>query len=205
MSHLEAGYPGGVQRRIIWSMKVYFSASIVGKRYHLEKYKKIVKILEKNGCNVQADHILKTSEEDIRLESREERVKFHDQLRTWISTSDCMVVEASFPSISVGYEISMALHWAKPILILFSEGDPPSLLTHHKEDKIICERYTEDQLPGIINDFLDYARGNTDTRFTFFLPSDLALYLEIASKKARTRKAAYIRTLLERDRDQNFS
>lgn len=185
-------------------MNVYFSASIIGKSLHLEKYQKIIKILQHKGCVVQADHILNTSPDDIRFESRESRVLFHKQLQEWISRCDCMVVEASFPSISVGYEISLALHWGKPVLILYSEGDPPSLFTQHLEEKIICERYSLDQLTEIIADYLSYAKGASDTRFTFFLPSDLALYLENAAKKQRMRKAAYLRKLIEKDKETKF-
>ncbi len=185
-------------------MNVYFSASIVGKSLHLEKYQKIVKILKDKGCIVQAEHILDTSPDDIRLESRESRIEFHKKLQGWISGCDCMIVESSFPSISVGYEISLALHWGKPILILYFEGDPPSLFTHHLEEKIVCERYTLNQLHGILSDFLEYAKGASDTRFTFFLPSDLALYLEIAARQQRMRKAAYLRQLIEKDREKQF-
>lgn len=180
-------------------MKIYFTASVVGKRYHLDKYKAIVAYLKSQGHEVMADHIIRTTEDEIHLETKEHREKFHKQLTGWITSSSCMVVEASFPSISVGYEISLALHWNKPILVLYSEGDPPSLLASLKEDKIICEKYNVAGLPPLLDDFLDYVAGSEDSRFTFFLSSHLAAYLEAAAKEAGVPKAVYLRGLIEAD------
>ena len=180
-------------------MNIYFTASIVGKRYNLQNYQKIVSRLQSKH-QVQADHILAKTEDQIRLESKKERELFHQQMNQWISNSDCMVVEATFPSISVGYEISLALHWRKPILVLYSEGDPPSLLEGYNESLIICELYTIKTLNRILDDFLDYAQGSSDTRFTFFLPTDLAHHLEISAQKKHVSKANYLRQLLWQDK-----
>lgn len=179
-------------------MNVYFTASVVGKRYHEAEYKKIIQSCLDLGHSVQAAHIMNTSEQDLKMESREQRVAFHQQLRDWISQADCMIVEASFPSISVGYEISLALHCGKPVLVLYCEGEAPNLLQSHQEDKIICELYQPRQVHTLLRDFFDYVRGTADTRFTFFLPADLALFLERQAKSHHQSKAAYLRELISR-------
>ncbi|MFZ5845197.1 MAG: nucleoside 2-deoxyribosyltransferase [Patescibacteria group bacterium] len=180
-------------------MLAYFTASIVGKKYHLEKYQKIIDLLEERGIEVIAEHILGTTEDQIRLQGKRERLAFHRQLEDWINSCDFMIAETSFPSISVGYEISLALHRNKPVLILYSEGDPPSLLDSHESEKIVCEKYTLATLLGIINDFLLYVRGSGDTRFTFFIGSKQASYLEKIAKKERLPKSAYLRRLIDQD------
>ena len=81
-------------------MSVYFTASVVGKKDYLPNYKKIVTYLTSRGYKVQADHILDTTESQIRMETKPERIQFQKQLESWIQGSDFMVVEASFPSIS---------------------------------------------------------------------------------------------------------
>ncbi len=180
-------------------MRAYFTASIVGKKYHLAKYQQIVDLLKSKGVTVVDEHILNVSEKDIQLQSREKRLAFHQQLEDWINSSDFLVAETSFPSISVGYEISMALDRGKPVLILYSEGDAPALFAYHENEKIVSEKYTAATLPVIITDFLHFVRGEADTRFTFFISSKQAAYLTKQAKKHRVPKSVYLRNLIDQD------
>jgi hypothetical protein len=178
-------------------MNVYFTASVVGKDTYLTNYLKIIDTLKSKGFIVQADHILNVTEADIHMKTREERLRFHKQLESWIQKSDCMVVEASFPSISVGYEISLALQYRKPVLLLYSIGEPPSLFAYHSDEKLIAEKYTMDTVEAIVNDFINYVHGATDTRFTFFITPQIATYLEKISKQEKMPKSVYLRQLIE--------
>ena len=58
-------------------MKIYFTASIVGKKNFLKNYQRIVDHLRKRGHKVKSDHIIKTSENQINMQSASEREKFH--------------------------------------------------------------------------------------------------------------------------------
>lgn len=180
-------------------MVAYFTASVVGKKYHLGDYHKIISVLEKHGLTVISDHILNVEEKDIQLQSKDRRLQFHQKLEKWISGCDIMVVESTFPSISVGYEISMALHRNKPVLVLYSEGDPPSLFQYHENERLICEKYTAETLEPIIEDFISYSRGGNDHRFTFFITAEIASYLEKVAKKLKMPKSVYLRRLIETD------
>lgn len=184
-------------------MVVYFTASIVGKKHYLSNYLKIIDILKNKGCQTISDHIINSAESTIRLETREERIKFQEKLNSWINSCDCLIAEVSFPSISVGYEISLALHRGKPVLILYNNGNPPSLLAHHKDEKMICEKYTDASLKVIVEDFLRYVEDTDGIRFTFFITSDLAFYLDEVAKKNKIPKAVYLRKLLQEDKLQN--
>jgi hypothetical protein len=186
-------------RSTILSMQAYFTASVVGKKYHLNNYHKIIDILKSKNINVKADHILDANETNIRMEKKEERLAFQAELEKWINSCDFMVVETSFPSISVGYEISLAIHRGKPVLILYSEGDPPSLLAHNADEKLVCEKYTVDTLKDIIDDFLNFVESSNDMRFTFFITSAIAAYLDEVSRKQKVPKSVYLRRLIEED------
>jgi 2'-deoxynucleoside 5'-phosphate N-hydrolase len=181
------------------AMIAYFTASIVGKKYHLDNYQKIINHLKSHGFTVLSDHIMQATEDNIRIETKSERLAFQAKLEKWITSSDIMIVETTFPSISVGYEISLAIHRNKPVLMLYSEGDPPSLLAHHPDDKFICEKYTNETVNEILDDFIKYVSGTSDTRFTFFLTSELSSYLENISKKRKIPKSVYLRQLIEED------
>lgn len=180
-------------------MQAYFTASIVGKKHHQDKYKMIVDLFTQRGVDVAAAHILAIEEKDIQIQSREKRLAFHQQLEDAVNNADFLIAETSFPSISVGYEISMALDRSKPVLILYSEGDPPSLFAYHENEKIICEKYTPETLPAIIENFLQFVRGEADTRFTFYIASKQAAYLAKMGKKHRVPKSVYLRSLIDAD------
>lgn len=180
-------------------MHVYFTASIVGKKDYLDNYLAIVNTLKTKGNTVQADHILNITEPEIHMKTREERLKFHKKLETWIQSADFMVVESSFPSISVGYEISMALQYRKPVLMLYSIGEPPSLFAHHEDEKILCEKYTLSTVEPIIEDFLHFVQGEADSRFTFFISSKQSAHLTKKAKQLRMPKSVYLRTLIDQD------
>jgi len=180
-------------------MKAYFTASIVGKKYHLRNYQHIIKLLNDRGITVVADHILKTTEEQIHFETREERIKIQKKFENWVLEADFVVVEASFPSISVGYEIALAIHRGKPVLVLYSEGDPPSLIINNEEEKLIVEKYSLSTLPDLLDDFINYFRGESDTRFTFFITSKIASYLEKQAKRNKVPKSVYLRDLINED------
>lgn len=180
-------------------MTVYFTASIVGKKFFLKNYQAIIEILQSNNNKVISDHIIKSDEKKISLSTKEERLAFHKKLEDWINGSDFMIAETSFPSISVGYEISLALQRGKPVLILFSNSDPPSLLAFHQNEKLICERYTLETLTEIIEDFTKYIEGVNDTRFTFFITPQINAYLEKIAETQRIPKSVYLRNLIKKD------
>ena len=179
--------------------KVYFSASITGRKHYLANYLKIVELLKSRKYYVISHHITDANETAIAMETKEDRLKFHKQLEKWIGSCDFMIAETSFPSISVGYEISLALQLNKPVLILYSEGDPPSLLAHHKDENLVCEKYTLDTVKDIIEDFINYTQGTADIRFTFFITPEISLHLERISKEEKMPKSVYLRKLIERD------
>lgn len=180
-------------------MQAYFTASIAGKKHYLKHYLAIIDLLKAKGVDVLSDHIINAQEATISLETKAQRLAFHKKLEGWINSADFMVVEATFPSISVGYEISLALHRGKPILVLYSQGDPPSLLFNNEEEKIVCEKYTEHNLTETISDFINFVRGGSDTRFTFFVSSEIASYLSKMAKKNKVPKSVYLRYLIQQD------
>lgn len=179
-------------------MDVYFTASIVGKKLYLPNYLRIVEILKQKKIRVVSDHIINSSEEQINLQSKSNRVSFHKKLKKWIMDCSCMIAEGSFPSISVGFEISLALNTGKPVLLLYTK-EAPSLLSSYDDEKLICSRYTDMDLKDTIDEFMNYVRGNSNQRFTFFINAKIARYLEEVSRKKQVPKSVYIRGLIEKE------
>ncbi len=184
-------------------MNVYFTAFIVGKKDFLINYLKIIEILKSKKFAVQSDHIINSIPSQIRLETRQERLAFHNKLENWINSCDFMVAETSLPSISVGYEISLALHRRKPVIILYSEGSPPPLFAQHMDDNIVCEKYTLDGVEDLIDEFVHYVGQTNDSRFTFFITSKIASYLDTIARKEKIPKSVYLRKFIEADMDKH--
>ncbi len=184
-------------------MNVYFTASIAAKNQYLKNYHAIISYLEKRNFHVVHEHILNSTEASVREMERDDRVAFLKRVENWIKACSFVIAETSFPSVSVGYEVALALRLAKPVLVLYSEGDPPSLLKYHTYDRLHTEKYAVQSVGSVIDDFVRYIEGKHDTRFTFFLPEELNAYLEDASKKRKMTKSMYIRQLLEKDLQVN--
>jgi hypothetical protein len=180
-------------------MKVYFTASIVGKKHFLPNYLAIINLLTSQNHSVISDHIINVTPEQVDHSSKNDRIKFHKNLEGWISSCDFMLVEASFPSMSVGYEISLALQRNKPVLILYSTGEGPSLFAEHENELLVCEKYSLDNVDSIIMNFINYAKGIQETRFTFYITSKIASHLEKKSKEEKVPKSVYLRQLIEKD------
>lgn len=178
-------------------MNIYFTASVVGKEQHLDNYMAIIDAVKAKGHTIQAEHILSVTEREIHMKSESERLDFHKKLEKWIESCNFMIVEASFPSISVGYEVSLALQRGKPVLLLYAEGHPPSLFAYHENERFVCQKYTISTVSQIIDEFIDYVEGSSDTRFTFFITPAISSYLEKMSKKLRIPKSVYLRQLIE--------
>ncbi len=115
---------------------------------------------------------------------------------------DCVIAETSHPSVGVGYEISLALQRRKPVLILYTDGDPPSLFVHSRDENMACEQYTADTLEDIVGSFIEYVSGIHDMRFTFFITPAIAVHMEKVAKERNIPKSAYLRSLIEQDMHQ---
>jgi hypothetical protein len=103
-------------------MKIYFGGSIRGGRYLVPIYKGLITHLKRYG-EVLTEHL---GDEKIKVEGEKDLDDFqiHDRDMSWIKECDKMVVEVSFPSLGVGYEIREGIILKKPILALYMpQGD----------------------------------------------------------------------------------
>src|ERR1700704_1361384 len=159
-------------------MNVYFTASVSAKNKYLLEYKNIIGHLESLGNKVTSKHITDITESQIQEESKEEILLCQTKVEHWIKKCDCFIADTSFPSVSVGYEIALALRIGKPVLVFYGEGGPPSLLTYYKEEKLITEKYTDANYKESLENFINFVKGKTELRFTFFITPSIAVFLD---------------------------
>lgn len=184
-------------------MKIYFEASITGKKHYKENYEKIVQTLESLGHSVISDHILKCEQNNLLNESQEEREKHHKKLNKWLSQADVVVAEVSFPSVSVGYELALALQKGKPVLALHVEDRIPVALIGEPSDKFILSPYNlpdlKKNLKMLVNDLVD----QMDTRFNFFISPKHQNYLDWIAKNKKIPRSVFLRDLIEKEMQEN--
>jgi nucleoside 2-deoxyribosyltransferase len=106
------------------SKKIYFAASIRGGQKDKELHKQIINELSRYG-KVLTEHI--TANSTSHLGSKGEVHEIYAQDIKWLNESDVVVVEATQPSLGVGYEIAYAEQAGKPILCLYRPEKGKSL------------------------------------------------------------------------------
>ncbi len=183
-------------------MKIYFHASLTGKKYYLKNYQKIVSYLQELGCKVFYKHIFMGSKEKIMNETRQERLVYHHLLNKNLKWCDAVVSEVSYPSTATGYEICLAIRYGKPLLALYveKEGDFPPILKALKEEEAIIASYNLDNLKDILKDYLDFVKTEViSKRFTLLLSPKIIKLLDKGAKHQKIPRSAYIRRLIEAD------
>lgn len=180
-------------------MNIYFTASVSAKHTYLTEYNNIIQYLELLKHHVVSQHITHITESEIQEATKEEILKFQAKMEQWIKKCDFMIADTSFPSVSVGYEIALALRIGKPVLVFYGTGGPPSLLSYYKDEKLVTEKYNDKTYRETIDTFITFVKGKSELRFTFFITPAIAVYLDEIAQKEKVPKAVYIRKLIEKD------
>ena len=185
-------------------MKIYFTGSLHNEGIDKELYRTIVDFLEKMGHVVKADHILRVDKSALETQTVSQRSEFYKKLQRWISSSDIVVAEISYPStLNIGHEISMAIDKGVPVVGLYRNGRPPGLLLGISSEKLLLVEYTIDSLFDILKDAVEEVASKMDTRFNFFISPQIGAYLDWIAKNKRIPRAVYLRRLIENDMQQN--
>lgn len=185
-------------------MKILFVASIQGKADRLEDYQMVVDSLKQTTNEVISDHVMKYTQEDLDSWSEDQKINFHKKLFDYIKKCDMVVGEVSYPSVSVGYLISMALDLGKPTILLYKGKSEPNLLSSLVSDKLQVLNYnSKAELEKELSSSIDYASQQADVRFNFFISPQIGLYLDWISKNKRVPRAVYLRRLIEEDMRSN--
>lgn len=188
-------------------MNVFFNASLTGKKEYLDHYQKIHDAIEKNGKKIIAAPVFKTEKSKVITEDTKKAFDYYKRLQNWIRRADICVFEVSYPSTSIGHEIAMALYASKPVIALHVKDAPENILLQTiTDDRLQVIDYTLHNLTQIVEDALDYASENMDTRFNFFISPAIGNYLDWISKHKKVPRAVFLRQLIEKDmKKQGYS
>ncbi|MBU2592856.1 MAG: nucleoside 2-deoxyribosyltransferase [Patescibacteria group bacterium] len=180
-------------------MKIYFTASLRGKKRFDRNYRKIVSVLETTGCDVDSEQILENDPEKGAFKGREDAIRIYRKLNQMIKQADVIVAEVSHQSVSVGHEISLALENGKPVIALYSIDKAPSLLAGNPNELLQVIKYNMEDLEKVVKKAILKAAEKADVRFNFFVTPKILAYLDWLSQKKRIPRAVYLRNLIEKD------
>lgn len=188
-------------------MRIYFNASLAGKLKYEKQFRMIIEIIKELGYEVYADHVLKRDFKEVDRQTRQQHEADFQRARKEIQQSDAMIVEASYPSIGIGYTMTIALQTYKNVLVLYQTiphglliGDPNRLLTVKKYDI-----KNQGKLKSIITAFLKKAgRRILKIRFNLMIDKEQNDYLEWASKISGISKSDLIRQLIDKSIKNNI-
>ncbi|MBI4098039.1 MAG: hypothetical protein HY426_03280 [Candidatus Levybacteria bacterium] len=188
-------------------MKIYFNASLAGKKDYLEHYKIIINVVKKIGHEVISDQVMKRDVANVNLQTKEEHAKDFQKAKKEIKNSDVMIIEGTAPSIGVGLLMGIALDMYKPVLILYLTtphglliGDPDRLLT--------VKYYASGDRAGlrkIIKVFLESANKRAlKYKFNLMINKSQKDYLGKVSKNIGVSRAKVIRNLIDIEFKRDF-
>lgn len=185
-------------------MKIYFTAALSGiSKEQQENYRKIIETLKEAGHTVFADHILGKTEDFLVNQSEEEKLAVEREIASWKNQADLMVAEVSYPSFGVGQELEYMLSRDKPVIAIHLEERTPHLLIEAGGEYLQTAEYRPDNLEKTLKDYIDYAKDFADTRFNFFISSEIDAFLGWVAKKRKVPRAVFLRQLIEEDMKKN--
>lgn len=183
-------------------MKIFFNASIAGKEKFGKDYERIIRALQELGHKVIHTHVTQGECITNDLKIRKKHQEYVSAIKNLVNKADVMIVESSYPSISVGYLLNTALHQHKPTLILY-QHNPHRLLVGDTNRYLKLRKYSQNDYPKLvatIHNFLESTRKKSlKFRFNLMFDETSDNILTSRSKAYHISKADYIRKLIEKN------
>lgn len=185
-------------------MKIYFTGAITRITPEInELYSKIIAILERSGHTVMARHMQNKDGLAIKNQTDKEAALVQSKMSKWRKQASLVVAEVSTPSFGVGQEIAETLADNRQVLALYLKGKKPNILMHQGRDLLYMVEYSAENLKAQLNEYIEFAKINSDTRFNFFISPQIGSYLDWISHKKKLPRAVYLRRLIEDDMKTN--
>ncbi|NCN82742.1 MAG: hypothetical protein GW947_02130 [Candidatus Pacebacteria bacterium] len=178
-------------------MKIFFSTSPRAKQDYSQEIERIYNYFDSVKVHLTDDVIRNISEEEFYSWDAEQRKKYYKDTIRAIKKAEVCIFEATYPSLGVGHLINQALHFGKQVIVLYTDGKKPFMLDSSASDKIVILAYDRETLEEILASALEYAKGNKDVRFDFYISPEIGEYLNKVSREKRIPRSVFLRGLIE--------
>lgn len=180
-------------------MKVFFTASLTGRVKYGDDYQNIVDAINSLGHRVIGDHILKADLERLTKESHQETALVFKNFRKMVMSADILLAEISYPSLSVGYQISDALDSGKIVIAMHHRNTSARLLEGSNNERLKIETYETESINETVKELMRWASDNIDIRFNFFITPPMIAYMDWLSEKKRIPRSVFLRGLIDKE------
>jgi len=118
-----------------------------------------------------------------------------------IAKADVVIAETTYDTFGVGYQVAVAVHQKKPVLLLRHEdAQADSYATGVIDAWVQRASYNDDNLESVLKKFLDENDIITkDMRFNFFIDRQIYNYLRWSALRTGKTKAEILRELVTRE------
>lgn len=175
-------------------MKVLFEFSRGGIPDNLEYLNFIRNFLLKQGYKLTND-LLKDSEKTIEILPE----NVFSILQKAISQTDCVIIEGSVVSLSLGYVLTESINLGKPVLFLVSSSmaDSKNRFVSSIQSKLLTS-YIYSGIADLESQLDNFCTSNRfiRTRFNLVLPNSTNSFITEASREMGISKTEYILDLI---------
>ncbi len=183
-------------------MKVVFITSTSKLPEYFPIYKQICEIIVSLGHELTRDWI----DEALQNQETKNKVDFdklYADIITSIINADVAIVEGTVKGLTAGHQMTIALQKGKPVLHLHqsTNRDMFSLTTNGVISELLNDEvYTNtNELPEIIEKFLEENKTGKKTRFNLVLSSQEDRYIEWSAFIHKKSKTELIRGLIRKE------
>jgi len=181
-------------------MKVYFAYSIYCTKQQVEMFRNY---FESRNITLITRKI---PTDPKTIDFKEAEQIFNSNVKN-IKASDLILVEASYASSGLGYDIALALQEKKPVLVFYNMSinkddvrhikNVPVDLKGNKNRYLILKEYDTANFEKLLDIAIADAKALTDTKFILIIPPEIDRYLEWNVKEKGISKAEITRKAVE--------
>ena len=102
-------------------------------------------------------------------------------------------------SMSMGYLVNKALELSKPVIALYTTGHEPFFLTGLDDPRLQIVEYNLDNVYEKVEEAVDYANSQQDTRFNFFVSPKHINFMDWIAQNKKIPRSVFLRRLIERE------
>ena len=177
-------------------MKIYASAPFIN-RDQLKSFLDALNELEKKGHKVIDIYKNETPEHDV-----DSAIKKFKESERAIKEADVILIDVTYPGRRIGYELARGLDEKKVVIALYNEesNDATNRIAPfigNTSKNFIYKGYTKDNIDQVIEEGLNLAKQQLDTKFILIISPDIDKYLEWVSQERRMHKAQIVRESIE--------
>lgn len=177
-------------------MKVLFDFSRRGLPEYNAVFKEIRDVILDNGHNLTNDLFSESKKSSNSLPH-----EVSEKIRRSISEADCVIIEGSVVSISLGYILSESINLSKPVLFLCQQKFyQKSRFLESVDSKLIYYEGYKDvtEIRPTIENFMK-SFPTIKTRFNFVMNNTLDSFVLSKSRKLGVSKTEYITRLIQKE------